>query len=71
MRSISLGCQGLVVTAEGLGCMGMSTTYRPSDEQEALATLGRALDLGVTLFDTAEAYGPFMNEELVGKAFAR
>jgi aryl-alcohol dehydrogenase-like predicted oxidoreductase len=70
MRTIPLGNQDLAVSVEGLGCMGMSTTYGPSDEQEALATLGRALDLGVTFFDTAEAYGPFMNEELVGKAFA-
>lgn len=69
MRTISLGSQGLLVTAQGLGCMGMSTTYGPSDEQEALATLSRALDLGVTFFDTAEVYGPFMNEELLGKAF--
>jgi aryl-alcohol dehydrogenase-like predicted oxidoreductase len=50
--------------------MGMSTTYGPSDEQESLATLARALELGVTLFDTAEAYGPFLNEALLGKAFA-
>jgi aryl-alcohol dehydrogenase-like predicted oxidoreductase len=70
MRATSLGSQGLVVTAQGLGCMGMSTTYGPSDEQEVLAALGRALDLGVTFFDTAEVYGPFMNEELLGKAFA-
>lgn len=70
MRTTSLGSQGLVVTAQGLGCMGMSTTYGPSDEREALATLAHALDLGVTLFDTAEAYGPFMNEALLGKAFA-
>jgi aryl-alcohol dehydrogenase-like predicted oxidoreductase len=50
--------------------MGMSAAYGPSDEQENLATLARALELGVTLFDTAEVYGPFMNEELLGKAFA-
>ncbi|RKT14318.1 aryl-alcohol dehydrogenase-like predicted oxidoreductase [Paraburkholderia sp. RAU2J] len=70
MRTVSLGNEGLTVSAQGLGCMGMSTTYGPSDEQESLATLGRALDLGVTFFDTAEAYGPFMNEALLGKAFA-
>ncbi|WP_321798749.1 MULTISPECIES: aldo/keto reductase [unclassified Burkholderia] len=69
MRTVSLGSQGMAVSAQGLGCMGMSTTYGPSDEQESLATLMRALDLGVTFFDTAEVYGPFMNEELLGKAF--
>lgn len=70
MRNISLGSQGLAVSVQGLGCMGMSTTYGPSDEQESLATLGRALELGVNFFDTAEVYGPYINEELVGKAFA-
>lgn len=70
MRQVNLGSQGLVVSAQGLGCMGMSTTYGPSDEQENLGTLARALELGVTLFDTAEVYGPYMNEELLGKAFA-
>lgn len=70
MKQVSLGSQGLVVSAQGLGCMGMSTTYGPSDEQENLTTLARAIELGVTLFDTAEVYGPFMNEELLGKAFA-
>ena len=69
MKQVALGSQGLVVTSQGLGCMGMSTTYGPSDENEALATLARALELGVTFFDTAEAYGPFMNETLLGKAF--
>jgi aryl-alcohol dehydrogenase-like predicted oxidoreductase len=70
MRQVRLGSQGLVVSVQGLGCMGMSTTYGPSDEQENLGTLARALELGVTLFDTAEVYGPYMNEELLGKAFA-
>ena len=72
MRAANLGSEGLVVSAEGFGCMGMSTTYGPAyeHEQENLATLARAVELGVTLFDTAEVYGPFMNEELVGKAFA-
>lgn len=70
MRAVPLGSQGLTVSAQGLGCMGMSTTYGPSDEQEGLATLVRAIDLGVTFFDTAEVYGPFMNEALLGKAFA-
>lgn len=63
-----LGRQGLVVSALGLGCMGMSQSYGPADETESLATIHRALDLGVTFFDTAEVYGPFHNEELVGRA---
>ncbi|MDW6024265.1 aldo/keto reductase [Mesorhizobium sp. BAC0120] len=70
MATVELGSQGLAVSAQGLGCMGMSTTYGPSDESENLATLARALELGVTFFDTAEVYGPFLNEELLGKAFA-
>jgi len=60
--------QGLQVSALGLGCMGMSQSYGPVDEDEAVATLRRALDLGVTLFDTADMYGPFTNERLVGRA---
>jgi aryl-alcohol dehydrogenase-like predicted oxidoreductase len=63
-----LGKQGLEVSAPGLGCLGMSQSYGPADEQESLATLRRALDLGVTFFDTAEAYGPYKNEELLGRA---
>lgn len=63
-----LGNQGLEVSALGLGCLGMSQSYGPADEQESLATLHRAIDLGVTLFDTAEAYGPYKNEELLGRA---
>jgi len=63
-----LGSQGLEVSAIGLGCMGMSQSYGAADEDEAIATVHRALDLGVTLFDTAEVYGPFKNEELVGRA---
>src|SRR5271157_1491795 len=63
-----LGSQGLEVSALGLGCLGMSQSYGVPDEQESLATLHRALELGVTLFDTAEAYGPFKNEELLGRA---
>ncbi len=58
----------LEVSAIGLGCMGMSEFYGPSDEGEAIATIHRALDLGVTLLDTADMYGPFTNEELVGRA---
>ena len=63
-----LGTQGLEVSALGLGCMGMSQSYGVPDDRESVATLHRALELGVTLFDTAEAYGPFTNEELVGRA---
>ena len=63
-----LGTQGLEISALGLGCMGMSQSYGVPDEGESLATLQRALELGVTLFDTAEAYGPFTNEELLGRA---
>jgi aryl-alcohol dehydrogenase-like predicted oxidoreductase len=63
-----LGSQGLVVSAIGLGCMGMSQSYGPADEQESFATLHRAIEVGCTFFDTAEAYGPFANEELLGRA---
>lgn len=63
-----LGRQGLEVSALGLGCMGMSQSYGPGDEAESIATIHRAVDLGVTLFDTAEVYGPFVNEELLGRA---
>jgi len=63
-----LGTQGLEVSALGLGCMGMSQSYGVPDDRESVATLHRALELGVTLFDTAEAYGPFTNEELLGRA---
>jgi aryl-alcohol dehydrogenase-like predicted oxidoreductase len=59
---------GLKVSAIGLGCYSMSGAYGPADEAEAIATLHRALDLGVTLFDTAEVYGPYTNEELLGRA---
>src|SRR5918994_6291181 len=60
----------LAVPAVGLGCMGMSTFYGPTDEREALATIGRALELGCNFLDTAEFYGPFTNEDLVGRAIA-
>ena len=63
-----LGRQGLEVSALGLGCMGMSQSYGVRNDPESIATLERALELGVTLFDTAEVYGPFHNEELLGKA---
>src|ERR1035438_5283191 len=64
-----LGSQGLEVSAIGLGCMGMSQFYGPADEGESIATLHRAIDLGCTFFDTAEVYGPLVNEELLGRAF--
>ncbi len=69
MRTQTLG-QGLVVSSQGLGCMGMSEFYGTGDEAEGLATIDRALDLGITLLDTADMYGPFTNEQLVGKAIA-
>lgn len=68
MRQRKLGNQGLVVTALGLGCMGMSDFYAGRDDKESVATIHRALELGVTLLDTADMYGPFKNETLVGKA---
>jgi len=69
MEQRKLGSQGLVVSAQGLGCMGMSAFYGPSDEAENLSTLARAIELGITFFDTAEIYGPFKNEQLLAKAF--
>src|SRR3954463_13568666 len=68
MRTRRLG--GLTVPAQGLGCMGMSEFYGTGDQQEAERTIQRALDLGVTFLDTADMYGPFTNEQLVGKAIA-
>lgn len=70
MEQRELGSQGLVVGAEGLGCMGMSAFYGATDEAESLATIDRALELGITLLDTAEGYGPFVNEQLIGKALS-
>lgn len=70
MEHRALGSQGLTVAVQGLGCMGMSAFYGATDEAEALATIDRALELGVTLLDTAESYGPFLNERLLGKALA-
>jgi aryl-alcohol dehydrogenase-like predicted oxidoreductase len=66
----TLGTGGLEVSAEGLGCMGMSEFYGTGDESESIATIHRALELGVTLLDTADMYGPYHNEELVGRAIA-
>ncbi len=63
-----LGSLGLEVSTLGLGCMGMSQSYGVADEQESIATIHRAIDLGITFFDTAEVYGPFHNEELLGRA---
>ncbi len=68
MLKRKLGRQGLVVSELGLGCMGMSEFYGPRDDTESIATIHRAIELGVDFFDTADMYGPFVNEELVGKA---
>jgi aryl-alcohol dehydrogenase-like predicted oxidoreductase len=68
MEKRALGKQGLMVSAIGLGCMGMSEFYGPADENESIATIQRALDTGVTFLDTADVYGPFKNERLVGRA---
>jgi aryl-alcohol dehydrogenase-like predicted oxidoreductase len=70
MQNVSLGSQGLTVSRQGLGCMGMSEFYGPLDDDESIATIHRALELGVTLLDTADIYGPHTNERLVGRAIA-
>src|SRR5829696_6881020 len=64
----NLGSEGLVVSALGLGCMGMSEFYGRGDEDESIATIHRAIELGIDFIDTADMYGPFTNERLVGKA---
>ena len=67
MKNVAWGSQGLEASVEGLGAMGMSAFYGARDDEESAATLHRALDLGVSLIDTAEMYGPFLNEQLIGR----
>ena len=70
MNTRRLGSQGLEVSELGLGCMGMSEFYGTGDEDESIATIHRSIELGMTFLDTADMYGPFTNEKLVGKAIA-
>src|SRR3954463_1748627 len=71
MQKRKLGSQGLEVSGIGLGCMGMSQSYGPADETDSIATLHRAIELGLTFLDTAEVYGPYRNEELLARALAK
>ena len=68
MKTTAWGNQGLEASVEGLGAMGMSAFYGARDDEESTATLNRALDIGITMIDTAEIYGPFLNEQLIGRA---
>src|SRR5215216_5045299 len=70
MQTRTLGLRGPIVSAVGLGCMGMSHAYGETDDDESIATIHRALDLGVAFLDTADVYGPHTNERLVGRAIA-
>jgi aryl-alcohol dehydrogenase-like predicted oxidoreductase len=70
METVALGRQGLVVGRQGLGCMGMSEFYGRGDDRESIATIHRALELGVDMLDTSDVYGPYTNEQLVGRAIA-
>jgi aryl-alcohol dehydrogenase-like predicted oxidoreductase len=68
MDQRNLGSEGLVASSLGLGCMGMSEFYGTANEEESIATIHRTIELGINFLDTADMYGPFTNEKLVGKA---